>query len=621
MASFAFITLYDHFSIGIRIMSSVLRNAGHQSSILYLKIPRGCLIDTPSPKQLGYEFMYDSDLYEVVDSKVPWSDTEEDLVIKWLDCIAPDVICLSTRSIFDEVSQPLLKRIKNHFKDKPLIAGGYGPTLAPEIYLDHADYVAFGEGEETILDIAVAIDSGQSLAPIPNLIFKQDQRLVRNPVRQPAENLDQYPFPDYDNPEICYINDNQLYEKDPATSANYYPVLMGRGCVGTCSYCSAGQWTQLYKDNRQRVRSRRLRSIDHTIKELKMVKNLGAEKIMFVDSYLAGPKAYMLEFFNRYEQEIGLPFNAHPHEGQMVQSPEILDAACQAGLFRVVLGIQHGNETFRNTYLHRNVRNSTIIKAAKIYQERGLDIEYHIIAGTPFETPQTLLDSFDFVAGLPKRYGNLAVNRLRVFPNSPIERQISETKSNVDKGPINWYFTGALYYLRRIIDGDDFNEKFSPTIALLFQKESPTLHHQLISTFFSRLFKEFERTNSAGKPIASDWHLDGFVKYLLATFENYQTNGKPEAAGGMSKNDRDPLLETIVDNVVQMLKLTTMQQRKETDITPIIIDDRYDALLRRLPNRFYDLLFSTLKKDNCEIDAGTNCAKFVLQKNEASKDI
>ena len=35
MAKVTFITLYDQYSLGVRIMSSMLRNAGHECNIIY----------------------------------------------------------------------------------------------------------------------------------------------------------------------------------------------------------------------------------------------------------------------------------------------------------------------------------------------------------------------------------------------------------------------------------------------------------------------------------------------------------------------------------------------------------------------------------------------------------
>ena len=72
--------------------------------------------------------------------------SEEDLLLERLAAERPDIIAFGSRSIFNRACLPLLRRIKEAFPDKPLVAGGYGPTFDPEIYLEEADYVVFGEG-------------------------------------------------------------------------------------------------------------------------------------------------------------------------------------------------------------------------------------------------------------------------------------------------------------------------------------------------------------------------------------------------------------------------------------------------------------------------------------------
>ena len=103
-------------------------------------------------------------------------------------------------------------------------------------------------------------------------------------------------------------------------------MMIGRGCVGKCSYCSAGQWVKMYRDyGAVSVRPHRIRPIDHIIEELKLVKAKGFEYISFIESYLTGPKPFLMEFFKRYKKEIGLRFSAYLLYSQISENPDILD--------------------------------------------------------------------------------------------------------------------------------------------------------------------------------------------------------------------------------------------------------------------------------------------------------
>lgn len=460
MASVSFVTLFDQFSIGIRIMANVLRHAGHESRIIYFKVPREYEKDSPHPNPVGYETIRDGRMFGFVRDHEPWTDQEASLLISRLKDEDPDMIGFSTRSIFDHLCSPLLERIRQCFPDALLVAGGYGPTLNPKSYLNHADLVVFGEGEEVILGLAEARDAGRDPRSLSNLVYLDGNRIVRTPVAAPEGDLLRYPGP-YDRAlPICFIDDNELIESDPAAPGfeAEHPVMAGRGCVGNCRYCSAGQWKKLYRERGCRMPSRRLYTVDRIIEELKAVKERGYSKVYFLDSFLTGPRAFLMDLFHRYEQEVGLPFSANFLPAQIVKHTEILDAACRAGFARGTLGIQHGSEAFRAKYFGRSISNDLLLRVARLYHERGILTEYHLIAGIPFETEESLSESLDFVASLPRDHAFLVVFRLNIFPCSPLEQLIEKRglPRHVDRH--RWYLTGLLYYLRSILDDGLFDK-------------------------------------------------------------------------------------------------------------------------------------------------------------------
>jgi anaerobic magnesium-protoporphyrin IX monomethyl ester cyclase len=456
MARISFIGVYDHASMGLRIMSKILNNAGHSCRIIFFKGAREEEIDKPSANPLGFEYMREWRLYSMSDSNF-WTQNEEDLLIERLKSDRPDIIGYSSRSMYDTHSLPLLNRINKAFPDTILIAGGYGPSINPECYLTEVDYVGFGESEETILELANAFDDKKPIDEIQNLIFRRNGSLIRNPVRKRVKNIDQYPIPEFGTRNMCVIeNDSLQAGKDP--HPYHYTVIASRGCMNKCAYCSMGQWEKLYIEYAGDNQSCRRRSVNKIIEELKLVKSKSYKGIDFRDTYLTGPKAYLLELFARYGREIGLPFFANFNLQQIVDSPEIIDAAVEAGLMTVVIGVQHGDEMFCREYFHREVPNSTILRAAEVLRERKVNTWYHVLGGIPFETNESLDNSLKFFSKLPMEYGSVMPIRLLIYPHSPLIKKIKEKNLKEVADPMEWYYTGLLYSLRAVASDSVFDQ-------------------------------------------------------------------------------------------------------------------------------------------------------------------
>jgi len=493
MAKITFITLYDQSSIGIRIMSRILNDAGHQSNIIYLKAMKLDPLDTPNQGEAIGQIIYDGKLFACI--KDMWTHQEANILIEKLKSDNPDIIGLSNRSPIDKWCFGLIDLIKINFPDKILLAGGFGPFLNPESYLKYVDFVAFGECEETILDIADTINAGKSISHINNLIYKLNGKIIRNSVNPPKKNIDQFPFPLYDTPGICQIDNNTLIESDPGIASGDYPILAQRGCTAVCSYCSSGQFRKLYKLYGYTIPPVRFRSVNNIIQELKENINKSGciKKVRFVNDYLTGPKNYLIKLFNRYKNEINLPFFAQLHAYQITESPEIFNVACEAGLVEGTIGIQHGDESFCSDIFHRKMGNNTIIKAANLYYSKKIKTAYHFITDIAVEKRENFLKSLSIIPNLPMKYGSIVVSKLQVFPFSPLQQILEENNKGTCDQNNRWYINGIMYYLRSIFDNNTFEKLFTSIYDSI--DDFSFSSHDSINIFFTELIAELKNND------------------------------------------------------------------------------------------------------------------------------
>src|SRR5215471_16198182 len=100
-----------------------------------------------------------------------------------------DALCLAVSL----VTGPMIKETvmiardaKRLYPDKPVILGGWHPSLLPDQTLaaECVDVVVKGQGEDAMLEIVERIAAGESLKGIRGVGYKEDRQLVFNQPRE-----------------------------------------------------------------------------------------------------------------------------------------------------------------------------------------------------------------------------------------------------------------------------------------------------------------------------------------------------------------------------------------------------------------------------------------------------
>lgn len=136
----------------------------------------------------------------------------------------PDLIGMTTASIGYKMAYEIIDTVKARYPKIPIAIGGsYASTVHSKILEDtKVDYVVYGEGERTFLEIA----NGKELGQIKGLIYRQNGEIIMTPPYELEQDLDNLPFPDYDLFEL-----NKMLEKR-------IPIVSTRGCPNRCTFCS-----------------------------------------------------------------------------------------------------------------------------------------------------------------------------------------------------------------------------------------------------------------------------------------------------------------------------------------------------------------------------------------------
>jgi anaerobic magnesium-protoporphyrin IX monomethyl ester cyclase len=108
----------------------------------------------------------------------------------------------------------------------PVIVGGSHVTFMADEALEHADYVARGEGgEQLMLELVAALDGRRDLRSIRGLSYTLAGRRIHNDEREPCADLDDLPVPDLS----LIVGHARMHST---------PIMTSWGCPFACSFCS-----------------------------------------------------------------------------------------------------------------------------------------------------------------------------------------------------------------------------------------------------------------------------------------------------------------------------------------------------------------------------------------------
>ena len=331
-------------------------------------ISAGLAILAACSKEHGYEV-------ELLDTSFGKSDTEIVCEVRGFN---PDIIAMSSTSANIDYAEHVAKLIKKAFRT-PLIIGGVHPTVAPEDTLgkDCFDMICVGEGEGAFLELLDSIKKGEKNTTIRNIGFKENGKMIINPLRPIIEDLDSLPIADYG------IYDYERYLESHVGMASF---LCTRGCPYKCTYCINRFNQNIYKGLGKFIR---YRGDNKIIEEIKAVINAYPVKgINFEDDTFTLKKSKVKSFSKLYKKEIGLPFTVNARIETL--NDDVCSDLAQAGCTRMQIGLESGDPVIRKEVLNRNISDEQIINASAIVKKYGIQLYTFNMIGIPGETKENI---------------------------------------------------------------------------------------------------------------------------------------------------------------------------------------------------------------------------------------
>lgn len=402
-----FINCYEEMATGMRLLAAMAREKGHDVHII---VVRGYAVKITGEIDDGNASMHvlvNGELHVNPLRTRNFTPAELNLLRDRLRELEPEMVCVSTRSANDAIIPDILSAAKESAPNAPLVCGGYGPTYDPAHYLRNgANLVLRGEGEISFIALLDNLENGAPLTDTPNACYFENGDVKCNPMAEPIKNICDLPSPLVGDSFVSYITEDEngvsvIRGHDPAYDNSTFCILVGRGCIGKCSYCAAPVQKEMYAEEGHILPSYRRRNYAQVFEELEAAKANGIKNIFFKDEYLVDETSRLTAFFREYKTRIDLPFKANLHFGQLLKSPALLDAVLDAGIQDLTLGFQAGTEQMAKNVYGRPHDFADLKTLANILYNEHVPVQYHFVSGTTLNTEEEFAAKCALIASLP----------------------------------------------------------------------------------------------------------------------------------------------------------------------------------------------------------------------------
>ncbi|MBT3362710.1 MAG: radical SAM protein [Chloroflexi bacterium] len=288
-----------------------------------------------------------------------------------------DVIGITAMTHEVSQAQKIAQMIKRISPSTTVVFGGAHTTALPRQTLEEfadVDIAAFGEGEQTLYELIVAIEKGEPFSGINGIGFRADGQIIISQSRPQMTDLNALPLPAWD-----------LFPKSPT-----YPIMTARGCPFQCNFCMRVMGSKIRKRSTQNV----MQEIQANIEEH------DARNIHFVDETFTINKKFTHELL-----DMMIDAGIHKKIKWVAQSRVDLadydlfvkfkDAGCEW----LGLGVESGNSEILKAS-RKGITLEQALQAVKFAKKAGLKTGSYFIIGHPNETRKSIMDTLNFAAKL-----------------------------------------------------------------------------------------------------------------------------------------------------------------------------------------------------------------------------
>jgi anaerobic magnesium-protoporphyrin IX monomethyl ester cyclase len=296
-----------------------------------------------------------------------------------------DVVGITCNSFQADAALSLAAHLRKEMPGLRIIMGGpYPSALKGAMLEDHQciDFLVASEGEETILEVAQAFESGSDLASIKGLCWRESDRVVENIPRPYIQDLDSLPLPAYDQAgDLHRYPGVAPVERPPSLH-----MMASRGCPFECVFCTKSVWGRKV---RQRNHVRIADEIEFLHRHMKI------NEIFFHDDTMNLSRLWFSSLCDeiiRRDLNRSMAFKAAFRVNERLIDRELLVKAKNAGFYMIFFGVESGSQKVLDA-IKKGITVDEIRRAFRLCHDVGLKTYASFMIGNFEETAETVEES------------------------------------------------------------------------------------------------------------------------------------------------------------------------------------------------------------------------------------
>lgn len=291
-----------------------------------------------------------------------------------------DFVCITAVSTHLKIVKKIAEKIKSIQKNAVIMAGGPHATLNPSDFLKdpNFDAVCVGEGFVTIKSFLKYLEKDKRADQLKGFIIKENGKIIENKAA---------PFSDFKKFPVI---DRSLWDKYIADKTSH-SILLSRGCVYQCSFCSnhimAAKNKGLYCATRS-VKNiiDELKKINKTYKNVSLVL-LESETITIDLKFTYKLLNAIIKYNSRLRSKIRFTANISFNAAVYKDADRFLKKLKEANFVEVGIGLESGSQRIRKEVLKRpSYSNNEFIEFCKKIKNADIFVSLYVMIGLPYET-------------------------------------------------------------------------------------------------------------------------------------------------------------------------------------------------------------------------------------------
>ncbi len=321
---------------------------------------------------------------------------------------------------------PFTKQIRQKYPEVKIVWGGYFPSNHSQVCINsgYIDYIIYGPGDYAFPMLMDAIVTNGPVRHISNLIFKENNSIVKT---KKDELYDQDLLPPLPYERLNSFYPMKKYIGKSVLGTKTFAYHSSVGCPFTCAFCGV---VPIYN---ARWRGRSAQKMYDDIKEVK--EKYGINAVEFYDSNFFVSQKRVVEFSKLIKKENLVWWGEGRIDTIDKYADESLSLMREAGCKMIFHGAESGNDEMLKKMDKGGTQTGEQIKkfAARMAK---FDIipEYSFVVGTPADTEEQVNAQIDFDIRFIREIKEInPKTEIIIYVYSPVPTEGSQMSNDVIK--------------------------------------------------------------------------------------------------------------------------------------------------------------------------------------------